>query len=384
MDNLAALQRQGMIGGMALWMALIGWIVIRNAWRRQISLERAFLEEARMGNWRRALYQLLPGLGAGALASLLMGWLGIELDISQAMFFSAAAIILSLFRTFRYCGYLYGGALVHLVSYSGATAYRPDAVVLVCAVLCFCEGVLCLATMRLNRIPVLRDAGHSRAGAGCVADINWPVPCLIGLAGGGLGPMLFIVGSFYQGALTPYEKRMQVRGAVQATGGLVLLLLALWLRTQPAALYGLHAGLLLLVEGVQYYTARATGLTEADLPPRRGLWVLYTQEKGPARKMGLKTGDVLLEVNGRAVNSVRMLEEILAPALPVVWAKWRRGEREMEGEQRSYKDPYEDLGIIALPVQTGHFYRQEVGGGLLNVFFAWLDQRRSVKNRSKE
>ncbi|WP_138295697.1 MULTISPECIES: PDZ domain-containing protein [unclassified Clostridium] len=384
MDNLAALQRQGMIGGMALWMALIGWIVIRNAWRRQTSLERAFLEEARMNSWRRALCQLLPGLGAGALASLLMGWLEIELDISQAMFFSAAAIILSLFRAFRYCGYLYGGALVHAMSYSGATAYQPDAVVLICAVLCFCEGALCLAMAQFNRIPVLQDAGHSRAGAGCVADINWPVPCLIGLAGGGLGPMLFITGSFYQGALTPYRGRMQVRGVVQAAGGLVLLLLALWLRAQPVALYGLHVALLLLVEGVQYYTAHAPVLTEADLPPRRGLRILYTLEKGPARKMGLKTGDVLLEVNGRAVNSERMLEEILAPALPVVWARWRRGEREMEGEQHSYKDPYEDLGIIALPVQTGHFYRQEAGGGLLNAFFAWLNQRRSVKNRSKE
>jgi S1-C subfamily serine protease len=72
------------------------------------------------------------------------------------------------------------------------------------------------------------------------------------------------------------------------------------------------------------------GLKVADTPDHSGAHVGGVKESSPAERAGVQTGDVVVELSGRPVNTVTDLERIAAlrtPDMPTSMTVLRAGER---------------------------------------------------------
>ncbi|MCF8086247.1 MAG: PDZ domain-containing protein, partial [Desulfohalobiaceae bacterium] len=79
------------------------------------------------------------------------------------------------------------------------------------------------------------------------------------------------------------------------------------------------------IQDVDEDTAKALGL-----PEPRGALVASVQEGDPADRAGIQAGDVILEVNGQAIESARDLTRVIGRMAPQETARivlWREGEK---------------------------------------------------------
>jgi len=106
------------------------------------------------------------------------------------------------------------------------------------------------------------------------------------------------------------------------------------------------------IQDVDQDTAQALGLSEPE-----GALVASVQEGDPADEAGIQAGDVILEVNGKAIESARDLTRVIGQMAPEETARivlWREGEKKevsvevgQRGEQLADKqqEPSEEAGV---------------------------------------
>ncbi|HZK34758.1 MAG TPA: hypothetical protein VFD33_05570, partial [Bacillota bacterium] len=94
--------------------------------------------------------------------------------------------------------------------------------------------------------------------------------------------------------------------------------------------------------------------------PWRGLRILGVYPDMPAFKMGARPGDILLNINGRAINSIKMLNEALSEKPSYIWLDISRGGHPVSLEHRDFQNNIEDLGLMFVPRRTGRYYKNEM------------------------
>jgi len=81
--------------------------------------------------------------------------------------------------------------------------------------------------------------------------------------------------------------------------------------------------------------------------------------------MGIKRGDILLNVNGKSISSQEMLYEALGEYLYIVWVDVKRGDSVLSFEYTDYANGIDSLGLVFVPRNTGKYFRIEEQKGVI-------------------
>ena len=196
----------------------------------------------------------------------------------------------------------------------------------------------------------------------------WPIPLVTLLTTGKIAFPIVAVLIYEDEAITQIPlRRAREASFWSAFYGLVILILAIasygiqWM-TYIAAFVTLFLRELIFILNRR---GQRTG-KPAFIAPWRGIRVLDALPESIGERMGIRQGDIILNVNGRQVNSEAMLREILADCPSLIWMDVLRNENEtVELEYKDYGEGINDLGIILVPRTTGKYYLFNKHNGLL-------------------
>jgi hypothetical protein len=94
--------------------------------------------------------------------------------------------------------------------------------------------------------------------------------------------------------------------------------------------------------------------------------------------MGLMPGDIILNVNGKGVNSQEMLQEILSSSPSYLWMDLKRRGRMISVEVRNFNRNKDELGIVIVPRKASRLFLADEQYGLAYTMWKWLSRRRQL------
>jgi len=372
-------------------------------------LQTLWLGILRSSQYNQLMNVMLYGMIIGLAASFIIMLLGIALDYRAVLLIWPITMILMLFDL-RYVSFSYAGGIVSLINLIfGWPKVDVSALIAFIGVLHLMESLLIYLDGYRDNLPVLVEHKQFKPVGAYIMRKLWPVPLVIlvtpeqwmGIGNGGgvampewwpifgpqggdtavllLFPIVIALGySDISLTLTPREKTKEF-GFWMGVYSLVILIMAVmstglvWMKYIAAiAMPALHELLIVLSKRAQINGMPAFGA------PWRGLRVLEVLPETVGEKMGIQQGDVLLDINGKQVNSETMLEDLLKDYPTFIWVNVKRGEETIELEWRDYQDGINNLGVIFVPRQTGQFFTPEDNRG---VFFKIL---KKIKESQKQ
>ncbi|MGI6685727.1 MAG: PDZ domain-containing protein [Bacillota bacterium] len=113
--------------------------------------------------------------------------------------------------------------------------------------------------------------------------------------------------------------------------------------------------------------------------PEQGVRILDVFRESPAAKLGLKSGDVIMNVNGWEVNSKEAFFRALEESWGVVEVEWRKYPEETFMRNTVRKTLTEDFGIILVPGAYDRPMVEFSNGGILG---RWLKKKMGRKFKS--
>jgi len=350
-----------------------------------VKLEEAWLGIIRTPLKTRFLNAVLFGMLVGLVASFSMVLIGIPLDYKAVLYIWPLAILLMLFNR-RYMCLSYAGGIVSLSSLLfGWPDVNVPSIIAIIGILHLMESLLIWFDGYKDSLPVWVKHKYDDTVGAYLMNKIWPIPLVVLIVPEGvlqatessvampgwwplfqqpgvevlaLLPIVAIMG-YSDIAITKSS-----RGRVKETGlwlgvySLAILLLALissrfYHISFIAALAAPVLHELLIVfgkkgqfEGEPAYKAQC-----------RGLKILETLPSSHAEKIGLKSGDLLLAVNGKNVNSNEMLDEILMSHPSYAWLDIKRNDKPMTFECKDYQNGINDLGVIFVPRKSSKHFR---------------------------
>jgi hypothetical protein len=276
------------------------------------------------------------GLAGGLLGSVLLVVLGISLNDLGILFLWAIAVLLMLISP-RFLCFSYAGGILALVSLlTGYPTLNVPALMGLVAVLHLIEGVLILISGHIDPLPVYVRNRLGRVVGGFNLQKFWPIPlaviAMVTVAsqatvtelGGmpdwwpllrslgdlspqtayGIVPVMAALGYGELAVTCLPRERVRLTSLHLALFSLILLGLALLAAYVPqtailAALFAplghevvIHAGQRSELQGRPRF-----------VPPPRGVMVLDVLKGSPSQRAGLRSGDVILSIDGIPVNS---------------------------------------------------------------------------------
>jgi hypothetical protein len=373
---------------------------------------RTQLEETWLGFLRdtvqnRLMSGMLYGMIAGLAASALIVAAGIPIDFNTILIIWPLALILTLLNI-RYLCFAYAGGLLSLVS---LIFKWPDinvsAVIAFIGILHLTESMLILLDGHRDALPVVMEHQRFKPIGAFVMSKLWPVPLIILTTPGGILPaaagrgipmpawwpvfslqnqgglILFPIAVIleYSGLAVTDVPKMRTRLAGTLLGAYSLLMIGVaalsvnnwWLQLTGAALMPL------LHELISYWTKRGQ-LTGKPVfgAPWRGLRVLDVLPDKTGSRMGLMPGDIILNVNGKGVNSQEMLQEILSSSPSYLWMDLKRRGRMISVEVRNFNRNKDELGIVIVPRKASRLFLADEQYGLAYTMWKWLSRRRQL------
>lgn len=291
------------------------------------------------GVWRDVLWATGFGLLGGLLASYLMVFVGLTLSGSGLMYLWPLAILL-MFIDARFLCFAYAGGILALSSLVfGWPAISVPQVLGLVAILHFVEAFLILISGHLGAMPTFVKNAEGTVVGGFALQKFWPIPLVamvvVGhssgptggismpdwwpLIRGGLGAnvdniiyglMPVVAGLGYGDLAVARTPRQKGRISALILGAYSLLLLGLAVLADQRPLMGVVAALFspLGHELVIYIGKRMETGKSIYQPAGQGVRVLDVIPGYPAWQAGLRSGDIIMEVNGMAVSSRRGLE----------------------------------------------------------------------------
>ncbi len=376
------------------------------------------LEESWLGRIRETISTqvmnvVLYGMIVGLVASFLIVFIGITIDLTALLYIWPMALFLMLFNQ-RYLCFSYAGGILSLISLIfGRPHVDVSAIIAIVGILHLMESLLILLDGNRGALPVIMEHKQFKPIGAFVLNKLWPIPLIMlvvpsGLieaaSGGGVAmaswwplfhgqsgseglvliPLAAVLG-YGDIAITQTPRQRTLRsGLWLGAYSLFILMLAVlssriyWLKYAAALLTpALHELLIYLgkkgqMDGKPIYGA-----------PWRGIRILDVFPDTVGAKMGLSCGDILLSLNGRNINSEEMLEELLSNAPSYVWLDILRGKENIMVDHKNYQDGIQDLGILMVPRKTGRvFLFEEQHGFLRNLFKKWVHRAHTKKTTS--
>ncbi|MDI6710344.1 MAG: PDZ domain-containing protein [Bacillota bacterium] len=375
------------------------WLVIvlvALQYYRVASLRRSFLP-GRGGVVRDTLVSTLFGLLGGFIGSLLVVGAGLTVSGSGLWYLLPVAIALMLLSP-RFLCFAYAGGLVSLANlvFGFPQISIPQVMALV-AILHFMEALLILLSGHLGAVPAYVRVSGGRIIGGFTLQKFWPLPVVVlvlvgtlppggegvvmpdwwpliphGLPGSGkdlvfaMIPLMAALGyGDFATARTPASKS-RVSAVHLAGYSLTLFALAFLAGREPllswaAALFSPLGHELVILIGKRL---------EMDAPPiytprRDGLLVLDVAPGSPAWHGGVRSGDLVVEVNGLPVRTRRDLAEALET--PGAYELFYLGRDGRYRRETVIRRPGETLGLLPVPDGDEEAFVEMRSGGLLDV-----------------
>lgn len=329
--------------------------------------------------WRDVLAATVFGLLGGLLASYLMVFVGLTLSGSGLIYLWPLAILL-MFIDARFLCFAYAGGILALSSlvFGWPDISVPQVLGLV-AILHFVEAFLILISGHMGAVPTFVKNTEGRVVGGFALQKFWPIPLSVmvvmghsSLPTGGvsmpdwwplfradLGPnvenlifglMPVVAGLGYgdlAAARTPKEKG-RISAVILGLYSIVLLVLAVLADQRP--LMGIVAALFspLGHEWVIYIGKKLETGKSIYQPTGQGVKVLDVVPGYPAWQAGIRSGDIIMEVNGMAVTGRQGLEFALGVYSQVQLTYYSVKDKKVYREGVDYQDK-EMLGLLPVP-----------------------------------
>ncbi|AEG61821.1 PDZ domain-containing protein [Desulforamulus ruminis] len=379
------------------------WLVVAIValqYNRMGKVKERFFGLKPRGTWRDVLLATGFGLLGGVAASYLMVGIGLTLSGSGLIYLWPLAILLMLVDA-RFLCFAYAGGILALSSliFGWPDVSVPQVLGLV-AVLHMVEALLILVSGHMGAVPTFIKNTEGRVVGGFALQKFWPIPlAALVVAGysstpaGGIGmpdwwPLIrgelgrdmdqviyalmpVVAGLGYgdlAAARTP-EQKSRISSVILALYSLVLLGLAVLADRSlimgfVAALFSPLGHELVIFIGKRLETGKSI-----YQPPSRGVKLLDVIPGYPAWQAGLRSGDIILEVNGMAVNGRQGLEFALniyhqQPQLTYWSAKEDKVYR--EGMDHSLKGM---MGILPVPEGNEESFMELSTGGPVKRWF---------------
>ena len=334
---------------------------------------------------RQVKWALFYGTVGGLLGSVVLTLVGVNIERMGFQYIWPLAIFLALINL-RFLCFAYAGGIVAIANalFGWPNVDVPQVLALVAA-LHVTESVLIAISGRYGATPVIIKHGDRLVGGFNLQNF-WPLPLVVlatvAMQSGALPEGVFHTpdwwpllplgieppaGSEWVYVMMPVvaalgyadvaisstpEQRRRHSAISLALYSLSLLAMALlaakfaWLKLPAALLSPL---------GHEYLVRRDSRMELAGkpryVPPETGVMVLDTIEGGIARQMGLRTGDVVLDLSGMPTDRGGALAHAIAWAPPLFELKVLRDGQEMLLSGR-FPPGLRQLGIILVP--EGH------------------------------
>lgn len=385
-----------------LFLLVVGIVALQ--YHRMGRVRERFFGMKPRGLWRDVALATLFGLLGGVMASYLMVLVGLTLSDSGLMYLWPLAILL-MFIDARFLCFAYAGGILALSSllFGWPSISVPQILGLV-AILHMVEAFLILVSGHLGAVPTFIKNAQGKVVGGFALQKFWPIPLaaliVVGhssvptggvnmpdwwpLLRSGLGAnvddiiysLMPVVAGLGYGDLaasrTP-EQKGRISAAILGVYSILLLALAVGADHFPAI--GFVAALFSpLGHELVIYLGKGMELKKSIYQPSsRGVRVFDVLPGYPAWQAGIRSGDILLEVNGMAVSSREGLEFALGIYKEVQITYYSRKAKEIYREGIEYQDK-EILGILPVPEGNETNYMELGTDGPI---------RRWLKNRFK-
>jgi hypothetical protein len=377
--------------------------------KRSARLEESWLGFLRDTMRNRLMGVMLFGMIVGLAASSLIIFIGIPIDLNSILIIWPLSLILTLLNE-RYLCFSYAGGILSLISLIfGWPDIDVSSILALIGILHLMESILILLNGHKDALPVVMEHKRFKPIGAYTMSKFWPVPLVMlavptnimqaagsgirmpdwwplfgGHGAGDLNLVLLpiaVVLEYGDLAVTANAKqRSRQTGLLLGAYSLLILTVAAfstrygWLKYAGAVLMpALHEMIL--------YFGRKSQLDGKPVfgAPWRGLRILDVIPENLGSKMGLLPGDVLLNVNGKGINSEEMLQEALLAAPTYIWMDIARDGKEETVEYKNYNRERDSLGILFVPRKASRLFLAEEQKGLAFRLLRHLSQKKNIK-----
>lgn len=395
--------------------SLFFWMVVflvAMQYRRMAAMERAIYGRVRHPVARQTLASMVQGVVGGLLGSFLMILVGVTLSNSGVMYLWPLALLLMAINPRLIC-FSYAGGIVSLsFLLLGFPRVSVPGIISLVAILHLVESFLIWWSGASTPTALFLRNHRGQVVGGFALQKFWPVPIavlwlvtaadvipsggvampgwwpLIKPVPGPAGPNIFyslfpVVAALGYGEVAlarPPAERSRRSAVMLGLYSVVLLVLAVVSSRVPlvqwlAALFSALGHELVAVAGSR---GEMRGVP-LYLPPPRGVMILDVMPGSPAERMGLGSGDIILQVNGMDVNSREELREVLDRSGFYLEIKaLQDGQLRVMEASGSYGQ-LGSLGVLLVP-ESGDGIHVELGRkNLLRAAWRWWTNRRKPR-----
>jgi hypothetical protein len=362
-----------------------------------VAMQKMIIGEKVNSSFELTISQIVIGIFAGTLASIIMSYLGIVFDQSSAVDLVFLASIVFMFFNPRFICFSYSGSIIGLLSVFLAMASSyfkiPDldflnidvvSLMSMIAVLHFIEGILVMIDGKTGSIPIFTSKNGKIIG-GFALKRYWIIPIAIFLAiqtksisyyswqvvsmpswwpvlkgqtlSGILNNVVLILMPFY--AVVGYSSVTFTKNTRQKSfmSGIIIMTYAvvIFILAQLASVNLFFKIFVLIMAPVAHEGMRiiqtyfeTTGMPKY-ISSSEGIMVLAVAPNSPAHEMGIKSGDLLVEINNIKVESEDKIIEILNECSNFIWLKVKRVTGDFEQLTYNKMNSEKRLGIVFVP-----------------------------------
>lgn len=381
------------------YLVLILAILVFTLYRKNkqtVIMQKMIIGEGINSPFELTISQIVIGIFGGILASVIMSYLGVVFDEDSAVDLIFLASIVFMFFNVRFICFSYSGAILGFLSLilamSSQTFNIPNldflkidvvALMSMVAILHFVEGILIILDGKKGAVPVFSSKNGNIVG-GFALQRYWTIPIAVFF----IIHSRTMIGSSWQVAVPawwplinssiPYDILKSavvslipfyaVMGYNSVTftrdtkeksflsGGLIILysvilfgmaqlaVLNIWLKFlvvifAPVA----HEGIIMFqrhleVKGVPKYVSSS-----------EGIMVLAVAPNSPANEMGIRSGDMLVEINNEKIDNEDKIAEVIRKCSNFIWLKVKKEAGNFEQVSYSKMNEYKKLGIVFVP-----------------------------------
>ena len=361
------------------------WIVVAIVYfqyRKLGKMEKMILGSYKEPLYKRIIRSIILGLLGGIIASMLFLILGTTVEGNDFLYILPIAILLSLIHP-RFICFSYAGGIISLISLIfGYPKINVESVMTVVAVLHLVESLFIITDGHSGRVPIFMEKDDEVVG-GFNMNRYWPMPFLVFVQGEIVYPIIIIaVLGYGDFVLTKHPKaKTKETAGMLLLFSIILLTLSQLSRQYNQLLYPLAISSPLLHELIiQLGRKREKRGRAIFKPSTMGLRILDTLPNGIGEKIGLKTGDILLGINGKKVNSKEEINIYLRMKPKYIWLDILDTKQGLvTKEYKDFRGGIDSLGVLVIPKTPEYSFIVEEGKSPLQKLISKIKRKGTFK-----